>query len=92
QANLDTLGGLVNSQRVLLALTQAGLSREDAYDLVQKHAMSVWRDGGQLLDGLKADPEVTAVLSGDELEALFEMAYHTKHVGTIFERVFGGDS
>ena len=92
QANLDKLGGLVNSQRVLLALTQAGLSREDAYDLVQKHAMSVWRDGGQLLDGLKADPEVTAVLSGDELEALFEMAYHTKHDGTIFERVFGGDS
>lgn len=89
QANLDKLGGLVNSQRVLLALTQAGLSREDAYGLVQKHAMLVWRDGGQLLDYLKADAEVTAVLSGDELEGLFDMAYHTKHVGTIFGRVFG---
>ena len=90
QANLEKLGGLVNSQRVLLALTQAGLSREDAYALVQKHAMSVWRDGGQLLDRLKADAEVTAVLSAEALEALFEMAYHTKHVGTIFERVFKG--
>ena len=90
QANLDKLGGLVNSQRVLLALTQAGLSREDAYALVQKHAMSVWRDGGQLLDSLKADAAVTAALSGAELEGLFDTAYHTKHVGTIFARVFGG--
>ena len=89
QANLDQLGGLINSQRVLLALTQAGLSREEAYDLVQKHAMSVWQDGGQLLDRLKADAAVTAVLSADALEALFDLAYHTKHVGTIFARVFG---
>jgi len=89
QANLDQLGGLINSQRVLLALTQAGLSREEAYDLVQKHAMSVWQDGGQLLERLKADAAVTAVLSGEELEGLFDLAYHTKHVGTIFARVFG---
>ena len=89
QANLDQLGGLINSQRVLLALTQAGLSREEAYDLVQKHAMSVWQDGGQLLDRLKADAAVTAVLPADALEALFDLAYHTKHVGTIFARVFG---
>ena len=89
QANLDQLGGLINSQRVLLALTQAGLSREEAYDLVQKHAMSVWQDGGQLLERLKADAAVTAVLPADALEALFDLAYHTKHVGTIFARVFG---
>jgi adenylosuccinate lyase len=88
QANLDKLGGIINSQRVLLALTQAGLSREASYDLVQKHAMAVWTDGGHLLDYLKADAEVTAALSADELEALFDMAYHTRHVGTIFERVF----
>ena len=90
KANLDKLGGLVHSQRVMLALTRAGLSREAAYELVQKHAMSVWRGGGQLLDELKADAEISAVLPADELEALFDMAYHTKHVGTIFERVFKG--
>ncbi len=87
QANLDKLGGLVHSQRVLLALTQAGVSREDAYRLVQRNAMPVWRGEGQFLDLLKADEEV--VLSDDELEALFDLGYHFKHVDTIFDRVFG---
>ena len=86
QANLDKLGGLVHSQRVLLALTQAGVSREDAYRLVQRNAMPVWRGEGQFLDLLKADDEV--VLSDDALEALFDLGYHFKHVDTIFDRVF----
>ena len=87
QANLDKLGGLVHSQRVLLALTQAGVSREDAYRLVQRNAMPVWRGEGQFLDLLKADEEV--VLSDSELEELFDLGYHFKHVDTIFDRVFG---
>ena len=87
QANLDKLGGLVHSQRVLLALTQAGVSREDAYRLVQRNAMPVWRGEGQFLDLLKADEEV--VLSDTELEELFDLGYHFKHVDTIFDRVFG---
>ena len=87
QANLDKLGGLVHSQRVLLALTQAGVSREDAYRLVQRNAMPVWREEGQFLDLLKADEEV--VLSDADLEALFDLGYHFKHVDTIFNRVFG---
>ena len=87
QANLDKLGGLVHSQRVLLALTQAGVSREDAYRLVQRNAMPVWRGEGQFLDLLKADEEV--VLSDADLEALFDLGYHFKHVETIFNRVFG---
>ena len=87
QANLDKLGGLVHSQRVLLALTQAGVSREDAYRLVQRNAMPVWRGEGQFLDLLKADKEV--VLSDEDLEALFDLGYHFKHVDTIFNRVFG---
>ena len=87
QANLDKLGGLVHSQRVLLALTQAGVSREDAYRLVQRNAMPVWRGEGQFLDLLKADKEV--VLSDEDLEALFDLGYHFKHVETIFNRVFG---
>ena len=87
QANLDKLGGLVHSQRVLLALTQAGVSREDAYRLVQRNAMPVWRGEGQFLDLLKADEEV--VLSDSDLEALFDLGYHFKHVDTIFNRVFG---
>ncbi|MGC6534529.1 MAG: adenylosuccinate lyase [Parvibaculales bacterium] len=86
QANLDKLGGLVHSQRVLLALTQAGVSREDAYRLVQRSAMPVWRGEGQFLDLLKADEEV--VLSDADLEALFDLGYHFKHVDTIFDRVF----
>lgn len=87
--NLDQLSGLVNSQRVLLALTQAGVSREDAYTLVQRNAMPAWRGEGQFLDLLKADDEVTSKIPAGELEQLFDDAYHTKHVDTIFKRVFG---
>ena len=87
-ANLDRLGGLVHSQRVLLALTQAGVSREDAYLLVQRNAMTVWRDGGSFLDLLKADPDVSAALSAETLEGIFDLGYHLKHVETIFARVF----
>ena len=91
QKNLDRMGGLVHSQRVLLALTQSGLSREESYALVQRNAMKVWESDGQLslLDLLKNDPEVTARLSNDDLDALFDLGYHLKHVDTIFGRVFG---
>jgi adenylosuccinate lyase len=91
QKNLDRMGGLVHSQRVMLALTQAGLSREEAYALVQRSAMKVWESDGalSLLDLLKADPEVAAKLSDDQLQALFDLGHHLKHVDTIFERVFG---
>ena len=89
RANLDRLGGLVHSQRVLLALTQAGMSREDAYATVQRHAMRVWRREGAFLDLLSADPQVSARLSRAELAELFDDAYHFKHVDTIFARVFG---
>ena len=91
QANLDRMGGLVNSQRVLLALTQAGASREDAYRLVQRSAMQVWQADGRiaLLDLLKADVEVTALVPEAELESLFDLGYHLAHVDTIFARVFG---
>lgn len=91
QKNLDRMGGLVHSQRVLLALTQAGLSREDSYALVQRNAMRVWQSDGELslLDLLKADPEVAQRLSSDQLEDLFDLGYHLKHVDTIFDRVFG---
>ena len=89
QANLDRLGGLIHSQRVLLALTQKGVSREDAYRLVQRNAMPVWRGEGDFLTLLKADPEVSAKLTEGELEALFDLGYHLKHVDTIFARVFG---
>ena len=88
QANLDRLGGLIFSQRVLLALTQASVSREDAYTYVQRNAMLVWRGEGNFLDLLKADGEVMAAISETELEAMFDLDYHTKHVATIFERVF----
>ena len=89
--NLDAMGGLVHSQRVLLALTQAGVSREDAYRLVQRNAMKVWESSGalSLLDLLKGDTEVTAALSAVELEEKFDLEYHFKHVDTIFARVFG---
>ena len=89
QANMDRMGGLIHSQRVLLALTQNGVSREDAYRLVQRNAMKVWESDGQLrlLDLLKADEEVTAALSEDEIEARFDLDYHFKHVDTIFARV-----
>ncbi len=91
QANMDRLGGLIHSQRVLLALTQAGVSREDAYRLVQRNAMKVWDADGKadLLSLLKADPEVSAALSDEALEAMFDLGYHLKHVDTIFARVFG---
>jgi len=91
QKNLDRMGGLVHSQRVLLALTQAGASREDAYSMVQRNAMKVWESDGQLslLELLKADPEVKALLSDEELEERFDLDYHLKHVDTIFKRVFG---
>ncbi|MGZ2412836.1 adenylosuccinate lyase [Sphingomonas sp. F9_3S_D5_B_2] len=94
QKNLDRMGGLVHSQRVLLALTQAGLSREESYALVQRNAMKVWQSDGELslLNLLKQDPEVTAHLSGEKLEDLFDLGYHLKHVDTIFGRVFGGNS
>jgi len=87
--NLDHLGGLVHSQRVLLALTQKGVSREDAYAAVQRNAMKVWRGEGKFLDFLNADPEVNAVMKPAELEALFDLGYHFKHVDTVFQRVFG---
>ena len=93
QKNLDRMGGLVHSQRVLLALTQAGASREDSYRLVQRNAMKVWESDGtlSLLDLLKNDPEVTALLPAEEIEARFDLDYHYKHVDTIFERVFGAE-
>ena len=89
--NLDKMGGLVHSQRVLLALTQAGVSREDSYHLVQRNAMKVWESDGQLslLELLKADADVTAALSPQEIEEKFDLGYHLKHVDTIFARVFG---
>jgi len=87
--NLDRLGGLIHSQRVLLALTQKGVSREDAYSFVQRNAMPVWRGEGDFLTLLKADPEVSKALSAAELEDLFDLGYHFKHVDTIFARVFG---
>jgi adenylosuccinate lyase len=91
QKNLDLMGGLVHSQRVLLALTQAGASREDSYRLVQRNAMKVWESGGQLslMDLLKADEEVAALLPPDRIEASFDLGHHLRHVDTIFERVFG---
>ena len=88
QANLDQLGGLVHSQQVLLALTQKGASREDAYKMVQRNAMQIWADGGSYLDKLKADGDVATFLSYDDLEALFDLDQHFQHVDTIFERVF----
>jgi adenylosuccinate lyase len=88
-ANLESLGGLPDSQRFLLALTQAGMSREDAYRLVQKHAMAAWHGGGRFADLLKADPEVTRYLTPAQIDASFDTAYHLKHVDTIFRRVFG---
>ena len=91
QKNLDRMGGLVHSQRVLLALTQAGLSREVAYALVQRNAMKVWESDGalSLLDLLKADSDVSQRLSSDELNALFDLDYHFKNVETVFDRLFG---
>ena len=89
QANLDQLGGLVHSQQVLLALTQKGVSRENAYVYVQRNAMKIWAEGGSYLDNLKADADVSAHLSDQELDSLFDLNQHFKHVDTIFKRVFG---
>jgi len=88
-ANLNKFKGLVHSQRVLLALTQAGVSREDAYRLVQRNAMKVWEHGADFLEELLGDKEVTAALSEAEIREKFDLGYHTKHVDTIFRRVFG---
>ena len=87
--NLEQLGGLHNSQRVLLALTQAGMSREDAYRAVQSNAMEAWRNAGNFAELLKADDLIARYLSAAELDGLFDLEYHTKHVDTIFQRVFG---
>ena len=87
--NLNLLGGLIHSQRVLLALTQAGMSREEAYRVVQRNAMPVWEGKGNFLDLLKQDEDVRKYLTDAQLESLFDLSYHTKHVDTIFKRVFG---
>jgi len=87
--NLDRLGGLVHSQRVLLGLTQKGVGREVAYAAVQKNAMRVWRGEGRFIDFLKADPDVRPFMTDEELEGLFDNDYHFKHVDTVFDRVFG---
>ena len=89
QANLDQLGGLVHSQQVLLALTQKGVSRENAYVYVQRNAMKIWAEGGSYLDNLKADADVSAHLSDQELDSLFDLNQHFQHVDTIFKRIFG---
>ena len=87
--NIDQLGGLIFSQRVLLGLTQAGVSREKSYKIVQRNAMKVWEEGQNFLNSLKSDKEVTEKISPEELEGFFDLNYHTKHVNTIFQRVFG---
>ena len=87
--NLNQFRGLVHSQRVLLALTQAGVSREDCYRLVQRNAMKVWEQDADFLSELQADAEVVAALGKDGIAAHFDLGYHTKHVDTIFARVFG---
>jgi adenylosuccinate lyase len=88
-ANLDSLGGLVDSQRVLLALTQAGMSREDAYRAVQRNAMAAWDGEGRFSEQLKGDPEIARFLDPGTIDGLFDKAYHLRHVDTIFRRVFG---
>ncbi|UCH75209.1 MAG: adenylosuccinate lyase [Rhodospirillales bacterium] len=90
QRNLDSLGGLHNSQRVLLALTQAGMSREDAYEAVQRCAMDAWEKGKDFQALLKSDKAVARHLDAAAIDAMFDLGYHTKHVDTIFKRVFPG--
>jgi len=87
--NLEALGGLVDSQRVLLALTQAGMSREDAYRAVQRNAISAWDGERPFADLLKQDPQINRFLKAETIDGLFDTAYHLKHVDTIFARVFG---
>jgi adenylosuccinate lyase len=89
QKNLDRLGGLIHSQRVMIALTQKGMAREEAYAAVQRNAMKVWTGEHEFLALLKADPAVAKTLSAKEIEANFDLGYHLKHVDTIFKRVFG---
>jgi adenylosuccinate lyase len=89
--NIDQLGGLIFSQRVLLGLTQAGVSREESYKIVQRNATKVWQNGQNFLSSLKSDKEVTEKISSDELEGFFDLDYHTKHVNTLFQRVFGNN-
>src|SRR6187399_1408269 len=89
QKNLDKLGGLIHSQRLLIALTKAGMAREEAYRIVQKHAMQVWQGKGDFLTLLKKDPDVKKRMSDAEIEEQFDLGYHFKHVDTIFRRVFG---
>ena len=89
EKNLNKLGGLIHSQRVLLALTQTGVSREDAYSMVQRNAMKVWEEGKDFLTELQNDSTITDKLSKEAISELFDMNYHTKHVDLIFERVFG---
>ncbi len=87
--NLHRLGGLIHSQRVLLALTAAGVSREEAYRLVQRNAMKIWQGGGDFLAILLTDKDVTRAISKETLKAQFDLGYHFKHVDMIFARVFG---
>ena len=89
QKNLDLLGGLVHSQRVMIALTQKGVAREEAYAIVQRNAMKVWQGEGDFLSFLAADKDVRKHLSEAELKANFDLDHHLRHVDTIFERVFG---
>ncbi len=89
QENLDRLGGLIFSQRILLALTQAGVSRENSYSWVQRNAMPAWRGEGRFIDNLKADKDVTAHIESSQLDTLFDLSHHTRHVDVIFNRVFG---
>jgi len=88
---INSMGGLHNSQRILLALVEKGFSREDAYRLVQRNAMRTWKKEGDLDVLLKADGEITARLSPSEIDALFDLEYHFKHADTIFARVFGAE-
>lgn len=90
--NLDLTGSLYFSQQAMLALTRKGISREEAYRIVQRNAMKVWHERGQLPDALKADPDVMKHLSAGEVDAIFDMGYHLKHVDTIFQKVFGRGS
>jgi adenylosuccinate lyase len=89
QKNLDKLRGLVHSQRVLLALVERGMTREESYAAVQRNAMKVWEQGADFKTELNGDAAVSAKLAAKEIDELFDMGYHTKHVDTIFERVFG---
>jgi adenylosuccinate lyase len=89
RGNLEQTKGLIHSQRVLLALTEAGLGRQEAYAIVQRHALDAWRHRQPLLDRLRTEPEITSRLSPEQLNGLFDLGYHTRHVDTIFSRVFG---